>query len=320
VGYVDADGLAAQSPDEDTMAAPRSGARSRMYDLRRPPPSGPEEWEREFYDPDPTGTRFRDGMRGTHVAEVSPVGRLADIAVQSVRGAVDVAGTLAGLGVRGLVGPNGRNLHFLLDLGGLVPGPVGIAADLLNAGFYALQGDTKNMALSAVSAIGGIVDALKAKKFLEEGMVLMLTGGSTKLTARGARAQGDFSPLRASEGAASPVPKSYMNERDIVDMEPGRGLPRSTLNTAGEVRNADYFWRQLLARNPDMFSKSNRYRIEELELSPRVDATWLKYHAAHQSFKGEILHHHHIDQGRFAVPLPQTVHEKWTSVLHAGTK
>ena len=31
----------------------------------------------------------------------------------------------------------------------------------------------------------------------------------------------------------------------------------------------------------------------------------------------EVLHHHHIDHGNMAVPLPQGIHQKWTSSLHS---
>ena len=106
-----------------------------------------------------------------------------------------------------------------------------------------------------------------------------------------------------------------MNFKHTVNMEGARGLPGSTLNASGEVRNANYFWQALLNREPQMFSKGNTYKINELGLSPKVDKTWVKHNPAHQNFKNNTLHHH-IDQGAIAVPLPQTVHEKWTSVLH----
>jgi RHS repeat-associated protein len=189
VGCVDTDGCRTSAPDEDAMAAPRSRTRSRMYDLVRPPPE-PEEWELEFYDPDPMGTGFMNGMRGTHASEMSPAGRLADIAVGAASDSWDVFGTLAAVSGRMLVGPKGRNVHIGLDVVGLVPGPVGVAADLLNALLYEIQDDPANAALSAVSAIGGIVDAVKAAKYagdLVEGAVLMLTGGGTKVTTRAAR-------------------------------------------------------------------------------------------------------------------------------------
>ena len=46
----------------------------------------------------------------------------------------------------------GAFLHTTLDLFGLLPG-IGEGADLLNAGWYALQGDWENAGLSAASAI-----------------------------------------------------------------------------------------------------------------------------------------------------------------------
>lgn len=133
-----------------------------------------------------------------------------------------------------------------------------------------------------------------------------------RLGVRGLRA------LRAApkRGLTSPVPESYMDLRNVVDMEPARGLPGSTLNAAGEVRNANYFWRDLLRRRPEMFSKGNAYKIEELGLSPKVDPTWVAHNPTHASFLREVLHHHHINQGRMAVPLPESIHEAWTSVLH----
>jgi hypothetical protein len=122
--------------------------------------------------------------------------------------------------------------------------------------------------------------------------------------------------LLAPERIASAVPESYMNARHLVNMEPARGLIGSTLNAGGEVRNANYFWRELIEREPQMFSKGNLYKIQELGLSPKIDATWVKFNPTHQSFMKEVLHHHHINKGPVAVPLPQTVHEQWTSVLH----
>ena len=138
------------------------------------------------------------------------------------------------------------------------------------------------------------------------------------LTAVGSESVAVRDLLLAPKGASSPIPGSYMNPRHHVDMEAARKLAGSTLNASGEVRNASYFWKQLLKRNPEMFSKGNKYRIEELGLSPKVDGTWVQHNPTHQSFLKDVLHHHHIDQGRVAVPLPKTIHEQWTSVLHGN--
>ena len=128
----------------------------------------------------------------------------------------------------------------------------------------------------------------------------------------------DFIPPGPAEGNFSLLPESYMNSRLLVNMEPARNLVGSTLNAGGEVRNASYFWQQLIEREPQMFSEGNLFRIQQRGLSPRVDAIWVENNPTHQGFMNDVLAHHHIDQGSIAVPLPQTVHEQWTSVLHVN--
>jgi|GEM_PF-4487490 hypothetical protein len=53
--------------------------------------------------------------------------------------------------------------HTVLDVAGLIP-VVGAAADLINAGWYAAEGDYVNAGLSALGAIPGIGDAATATK------------------------------------------------------------------------------------------------------------------------------------------------------------
>ncbi|MFM8900083.1 MAG: hypothetical protein ACKOF9_09060 [Burkholderiales bacterium] len=122
------------------------------------------------------------------------------------------------------------------------------------------------------------------------------------------------------EAPSSALPESYMNQKHSVNMEQARGLPDSTLNAFGEVRNAQYFWQQLRAREPAMFDKSNIYKMDELGLSPTVNKTWIDHNPAHKAFKGDTLHHHHVDHGPIAVPLPKTIHERWTTALHPKRK
>ena len=121
-----------------------------------------------------------------------------------------------------------------------------------------------------------------------------------------------------AETTTSLIPESYINSRYLVNMEPARSLARSKLNASGQVRNADYFWQKLIEREPRMFSEKNLDRIQKLELSPKVDSAWVEYNPAHQGFINDVLDHHHFNQGRIAVPLPQTVHQRWTSVLHGN--
>ena len=59
--------------------------------------------------------------------------------------------------------------HIALDVAGFIPG-VGIAADLLNAGLYAVEGDFASAGLSAVSAVPIVGDAAAAVKLGAKGV------------------------------------------------------------------------------------------------------------------------------------------------------
>jgi hypothetical protein len=56
-----------------------------------------------------------------------------------------------------------------------------------------------------------------------------------------------------------------------------------------------------------MLSTKNIARMEE-GLSPVVDSHWLKHFPEHQNYINQILEHHHLGHGPFAVPLPKELH------------
>jgi hypothetical protein len=66
-------------------------------------------------------------------------------------GLLDKLGGISGVG------------HTVLDVAGLIP-VVGSAADLINAGWYAAEGDYKNAGLSLLGAVPGVGDAATAIK------------------------------------------------------------------------------------------------------------------------------------------------------------
>jgi hypothetical protein len=187
----------------------------------------------------------------------------------------------------------------------------GVAAGSVTRGLGGTE--TLSLSLSANGALALTRVAVPAGE-----AVAVLAGGMATGIVLNESVQATGKLANPPDGPRSFVPESYMDPRLLVDMEPARKLARSTTNAAGQVRNAGYFWRQLLKRYPEMFSDWNRYRIEILEVSPRVDAVWAKHNPTHASFMGDILHHHHLEHGRMAVPLPQTVHGKWTTSLHPG--
>jgi hypothetical protein len=125
---------------------------------------------------------------------------------------------------------------------------------------------------------------------------------------------GEFGVLvhNACAPVTSPLPGSYINSRYVINMV---GAPGPRINAAGFPRNGPWFWRQMLSRYPELFSPDNAAAILR-NRAPTVDPTWIVYNPMHQSFQGQILVHHHINQGGIATGLPQLVHQAWHSVWH----
>ena len=137
-------------------------------------------------------------------------------------------------------------------------------------------------------------------------------GSASRIAGRG----GLLRALWADDGGAIGRQASwYINRKYRIDM---RGAPPgSPTNAAGYPRNRAWFWRQMLNKHPELFSKANRTAIRA-DGSPIVDARWLRYFPRHRAFRGDILAHHHINGGAFATPLPWGVHwgQGWFGQLH----
>ena len=76
----------------------------------------------------------------------------------------------------------------------------------------------------------------------------------------------------------------------------------------GGIRNNIEFRNQWMELQPESISPSNAYRIQELELSPKIDQTWIESYPEHSDYLGETLIHHHVDQGPIAIPVPASTH------------
>lgn len=83
--------------------------------------------------------------------------------------------------------------HTILDVAGMIP-VIGAAADLINAGWYAAEGDYVNAGLSALGAVPGIGDAATAAKLGARG---------ADAVAGAARAGDDVNDARRAENAAT---------------------------------------------------------------------------------------------------------------------
>ncbi len=123
---------------------------------------------------------------------------------------------------------------------------------------------------------------------------------------------GNF-PVLANMGIVDPI-KELMSGKKI-DMT---NAPKSSkLNAKGFPRNGRWFWNQMKARHPEMFSAKNKALIKAGK-SPVIDAKWTEFNPSHASYKGKLVHHH-VDQGRFAVGIPEEAHNNLNSKLHART-
>ena len=126
--------------------------------------------------------------------------------------------------------------------------------------------------------------------------------------------------LRITRRPQAPSPSPFQTRYDPAN--PGRPDPRWSVDTrtfdprapgagrtaTGEIRDSRQFWSEWSHRNPSTLSKANRYRIDELGLSPKVDKTWVSEFPEHSGFPGQTLEHHHYNQGPIAIPLPQDIH------------
>jgi hypothetical protein len=115
-----------------------------------------------------------------------------------------------------------------------------------------------------------------------------------------------------------------------IDPRTGRGpmaIETSTFTSGeatlnGGIRNPKQFWRQWSGAYGDTLSPANQAAVKALR-SPVVDDAWIKQFPEHAPYQGETLIHHHLDYGRQAIPLPETVHGQqpgwgiWHP-LHAG--
>ncbi len=91
----------------------------------------------------------------------------------------------------------------------------------------------------------------------------------------------------------------------------------SKVNAAGYPRNGSWFWRQMLKEHPEMFSADNAAEINRGR-APRIDDQWIDFNPSHAAYKGDKLIHHHMDQSHMATRVPEPVHRKNFSDLHAN--
>ena len=81
-------------------------------------------------------------------------------------------------------------------------------------------------------------------------------------------------------------------------------------------KNSKEFWNEWTKLNPNSISSTNKFRIEKLGLSPKRDKTWIKEFPEHSQYLDDTLIHHHVDFGRYAIPVPGKTHVGSGGIWH----
>ena len=84
----------------------------------------------------------------------------------------------------------------------------------------------------------------------------------------------------------------------------------------GGIRNTKQFWKQWITIRPDSLSDSNHYMIENMGRSPIIDKKWIGVFPEHADYIGEVLIHHHVNEGSYAIPVPKSTHPGSGGVWH----
>ena len=92
----------------------------------------------------------------------------------------------------------------------------------------------------------------------------------------------------------------------LVDMK-YKGQEKSTSNAQGWERSKQYYFKELLEKHPEYFSRYNKARIKNGE-SPKVDDVFVKHFPEYEKYKGEQMIHHHIGGDGQAVAVPRSIH------------
>jgi hypothetical protein len=138
--------------------------------------------------------------------------------------------------------------------------------------------------------------------------------------------------MRFAKAAKRHVPSTVPGDSYSTRIDPkvpGRPDPKFSIDSStfsygvmtnnGGLRNTKEFWQQWQTLRPESISKANRCLIDnydKLKVSPRIDDVWIKAFPEHAPFKGDLLVHHHVDFGRYAIPVPGQTHVGSGGIWH----
>ena len=109
---------------------------------------------------------------------------------------------------------------------------------------------------------------------------------------------------------------AFINLDFAIDMSEHTGAAKTA---AGFTRDAKKFWNEMLKQYPQLFSAWNKDLITNQKRAPIIDDTWLMWHLKQRIYKGDKLVHHHVEQGPWAVGIPQAIHREFYPEMHPWT-
>jgi hypothetical protein len=118
-------------------------------------------------------------------------------------------------------------------------------------------------------------------------------------------------PVPKGVGAGADATTLSMRARPSVDTA---AFTTGERTAEGGIRNSRQFWKTWSQDYPDTLSAKNMSNINEGR-SPVVDDTWTSVYPEDAQYMNDRLVHHHISQGRYATPLPETLHKEATTDL-----
>jgi hypothetical protein len=102
--------------------------------------------------------------------------------------------------------------------------------------------------------------------------------------------------------------KKHIKMKRVASPTNSNKITSQSVTSRGFLRNAKLFWKKYMEKFGDDLSSQNKVRIKN-GLSPIVDKKWVKSYPSHKPFMGETIHHHHLNHGGKAIPLPATLHK-----------
>ncbi|NFG61450.1 hypothetical protein FDG75_12890 [Clostridium botulinum] len=111
----------------------------------------------------------------------------------------------------------------------------------------------------------------------------------------------------------SGIDSKYLGDPNYIVEMPYVGKNKNNSNSQGWKRDSKFFFKQLQAQQPEIFSKENLKRINSGK-SPKVDKQFIKYFPQYSDNNKEIIRHHHIGGGSQAMPIPDSLHPGYGGV------